>query len=137
MRKSAKRAKHFVTDRSESNATDIRREARLLSNRLKIPITAALEFAKIRAAKRREKLRGHDLRAVAYPAAQVGLYDVPARHRPEGDQQPATGEGNRHHAEIGMVSAAPAARGVRFQIREARLHTPLRAMGEKSFARAA
>ena len=46
MRKSAKRAKHFVTDRSESNATDIRREARLLSNRLKIPITAALVFAK-------------------------------------------------------------------------------------------
>jgi hypothetical protein len=75
MRKSAKRAKRFVTDRSESNATDIRREARLLSHRLKIPITAALEFAKIRAAKRREKLRGHYLRAV------VEMLSAPPRKR--------------------------------------------------------
>ena len=75
MQKSAKRAKHFVTDRSESNATDIRRAARLLSNRLKIPITAALVFAKIRAAKRREKLRGHDLRAV------VEMLSAPPRKR--------------------------------------------------------
>lgn len=64
MQKSSKRAIRAVTDFSESDATAIRREARLLSNQLQISRAAALELAKVMAAKRREKLRKEGLRGV-------------------------------------------------------------------------
>ena len=49
---------------------------------------------------------GHDLRAVPRSAAQVALRDVPARDGPQGHLQPATRQGNRHHAKVGLVRAA-------------------------------
>ena len=64
MQKLSKREMRAVTDSSENNAVTVRREARLLSNQLQIPLAAALERAKIMAAKRREKLRRDHLRAV-------------------------------------------------------------------------
>jgi len=47
MQKLSKREMRAVTDSSENNAVTVRREARLLSNQLQIPLAAARERAKI------------------------------------------------------------------------------------------
>ena len=50
MQKSSNRVKRAVMDFSEGNAASIRREARLLSDQLQIPLANAVELAKIMAA---------------------------------------------------------------------------------------
>ena len=64
-----------VMNSSEGSATTVRREARVLSNQLKIPLVAAHELAKMKAALRRERLRRDHLRAV------INVVSTPLRER--------------------------------------------------------
>jgi len=75
MQKSSKRAMRAVMNSSEGSATTVRRDALVLSNQLKIPLVAALELAKMRGAKRRERLRRDHLRAV------INVVSTPLRER--------------------------------------------------------